>query len=909
MRTAIWGLALLAVSSPAPPQSAPEGVQQPPVFDVGVDVVAVDASVVDGDGRPVLGLGPEDFRVEVDGRARRLVSVEYVGRDVEAPVPAPAPPVHFSSNEDAPRGRLVLVLVDRGNIGRGGGRDVLKAADRFLDTLAPADRVGLAFVPGPLTIIEFTSDLDAIRRGLTGVVGTADRDGFQVPLTEAVAFVKYRDRRRWDEFVNLQCEHYKIQEQQEDCRRQMEAEANQVYMNYRDRSLATQQGLRAVLEGLTQVEGQKTVAFISAGLGTESHGDVRALSDAAARARVTLFVLLLETPVADASFGRSEPVSSADRDLETQGLYELAGLSRGAVLKVVGTGDGAFQRIARELMGYYLLGFEPEGSDRDGKSHSVKVEVARPGTTVRARGLLVIPAAAPTSAALLIGALRAPLGERAVPVQVAAYALSGTTAGKVRLLLSARARAPRPLSFGFVLSGPDGKVVASRAYQGISGGEGDWVDFTAEATVEPAAYVLRLAVVDAAGRRGSVEHKVKAALVSAGGVEVSDLVLAPVVEGKGTRPAVDLEVAGALSALVELRGSDPARVAGAAVAVELAESEAGPAILRVPAELGPADANGVRTAQVTVASGLLPPGGYTARASVLVDGKQVAELTRPFRVVPPPASSAASAPLSALLVDPPPFDRADLLTSAVLGHFVGRLSEIVPGPAPADVAAAMEEARQGRPAAMLDRLGAPGKEDPRSAFLRGVSFYARGNLPAAVTQLQAALRLNSEMFPAAVYVGACYAASAKDLDAIGAWQTALLGEGGSPIVYALLGDALLRVKEAPQAVEILNEGLAAFPDDAGLRRRLGIAYAMAGRSEDALPLLTAWVDAHPEDQPALFATLALLFQGFSREATGTIPPEERQRLTRYAKAYVDGKGPNREVVERWLRYLEARPRG
>ena len=47
-----------------------------------------------------------------------------------------------------------------------------------------------------------------------------------------------------------------------------------------------------------------------------------------------------------------------------------------------------------------------------------------------------------------------------------------------------------------------------------------------------------------------------------------------------------------------------------------------------------------------------------------------------------------------------------------------------------------------------------------------------------------------------------------------------------------------------------------------------MAYAMAGRAEEALPLLTAWVDAHPEDKRALFATLALLFEGFSRETAG-----------------------------------------
>ena len=158
-------------------------------------------------------------------------------------------------------------------------------------------------------------------------------------------------------------------------------------------------------------------------------------------------------------------------------------------------------------------------------------------------------------------------------------------------------------------------------------------------------------------------------------------------------------------------------------------------------------------------------------------------------------------------------------------------------------------------------------------------------------------------------MGACYAASGKDLDAIGAWQTALIGDTGSPVLYGLLSDALLRIQEAEQAVEILNEGLAAFPGEPALRRRLGLAHAMAGQGDEALPLLTAWVDANPGDTEALFATLALLFQGFSREAAGAAAAEERQRLARYARAYVDGGGPNREVVERWLRYLRERSGG
>ena len=233
------------------------------------------------------------------------------------------------------------------------------------------------------------------------------------------------------------------------------------------------------------------------------------------------------------------------------------------------------------------------------------------------------------------------------------------------------------------------------------------------------------------------------------------------------------------------------------------------------------------------------------------------------------------------------------------------------GPVSPGLAAALEEARGGRPATIVDKLGEGAREDARTAFLRGVSLYARGQPGPALTQLQSALRQSSDLFPAAVYMGACYASIGKDLEAIGAWQTALVGEtGGSPVLYALLADALTRVKETQQAIDILVEGLGAFPHDAGLRRRLALAHAAAGHRDEALPLLTAWVDAHPDDNDALLATLAVLFDGFSRQASGAGPGEqgggpgeERAQLVRFARAYVAGNGPNREVIGRWLRYL------
>ena len=331
----------------------------------------------------------------------------------------------------------------------------------------------------------------------------------------------------------------------------------------------------------------------------------------------------------------------------------------------------------------------------------------------------------------------------------------------------------------------------------------------------------------------------------------------------------------------------------------------------MPVEASAPDLDGVRVARITLAGGLLPPGEYVARAAVSAEGKPVASLTRPFRIAVPPAGAGPSrAPLAALLTEQRPYDKAELLAPELLGHYIDQVAGLVPGAPPERVLAAEAEARAGRPEAMLARLPEAGKGDARVSFLRGVSYYAGGNLNAALTQLQAALRARSDLFPAAVYMGACYAAGGKDLDAIGAWQTALIGDSGSPALYRVLADALMRVREADQAVAILDEGLAAFPEDHGP------AAAARPGARDGGPLRggphaarrRGWTPTRTT--PARCSRRSRCSSTASRakpRARGRA--SEQQRLRRYAKAYIDGKGPNREVVERWLRYLDSRAGG
>ena len=95
-------------------------------------------------------------------------------------------------------------------------------------------------------------------------------------------------------------------------------------------------------------------------------------------------------------------ISATHRDLAALGLEALVGLTRGSLQTTFGRAEAAIDRLALELTGYYLLGFEPEASDRDGKAHAIAVKVSRPGVTIRARRQFIAPVASGVVTAALL---------------------------------------------------------------------------------------------------------------------------------------------------------------------------------------------------------------------------------------------------------------------------------------------------------------------------------------------------------------------------------------------------------------------------------------------------------------------------------------------------------------------------
>src|SRR5688500_1159030 len=208
--TSSWAQAPTAKpQDPGPKRQVPS-----PIFRGGVAPVTVDVTALDTNGRQVTDLKAADFEVEIDGDRRQVASAEYVRsvdplRVIGTPHKVVVPDETFSSSnaKGQPSGRLIVILVDQGNIRTGSARAVMNSAKKFVDTLTPEDRVAVIAVPGPGELVDFTTNHDKVREALLRVVGTADplKSRFNRSITEAMALYLNSDTQRAAEAIPREC--------------------------------------------------------------------------------------------------------------------------------------------------------------------------------------------------------------------------------------------------------------------------------------------------------------------------------------------------------------------------------------------------------------------------------------------------------------------------------------------------------------------------------------------------------------------------------------------------------------------------------------------------------------------------------------------------------------------------------
>jgi VWFA-related protein len=415
--TTLLALSVAPFALSASPDQNQDATQKPPTtFRSSLDLIAVDVQVIDRDGTPVAGLGPDKFEVTINGRRRRVVSANLIeSRSATTLTPEERATAAGGTPVIPNLARVVFLAIDCLSFDASASRHVIATARDFIDKLPVSDEVGLFAYPyGPK--MTPTTDHAAVSRALATVIGQRDvpsnqfhlRPSEVVDLSAAASSAAPREASLLEAVVRRECGN----PPEDVCRQRLMLEITGAALYYEGQGNAGLGMLRSLLQQIHAITGRKTLVLISAGMmASDVPGGRPDISELgmqvgkeAARSNTSVYTLYLDTSAVDRfnSEVRSgdKNLQSVARDSEVLGrwLDQFSGAAGGAMFKVqVGTGEYAFDRIFKEISAYYLLGVEPADADRDGRTHEIKVKTTQRNAIIRGRRWVSVPKREPAA--------------------------------------------------------------------------------------------------------------------------------------------------------------------------------------------------------------------------------------------------------------------------------------------------------------------------------------------------------------------------------------------------------------------------------------------------------------------------------------------------------------------------------
>jgi VWFA-related protein len=465
-----------AIQAPAPPPSAaasPAPVPASPAPDASfpsqVDVVTVDVVVTDKKGQPVTGLTRSDFQVVEEDAAQNITSFEAVQLPATASEkPAPRPRVSTNLDRESHAGRSFVILFDDIHLTLVGARNAKAAVAQFLKTgVREGDRVSLVATGGGAwwsTRMEAGRDeLMALLKRLDGRF-IPDSSPERMSDYEAMRIHIYHDQ-QVEERVSRRFETYGASARSQNAQDAnlyqngdpfVQARASDVYFQSVSRNRITLQILQRVLSSLAAAKGRKSVILVSEGFIYDPNlSEFKDSVQASRRGNAALYFLdargLTGMPTYfTAEFG--PPIDSRDIGAvfldtlqEAEGSESLAADSGGFSVKNTNDLGKGIQRIADESRSYYLLGYIPTSTARDGRFRKIQVKVpGRKGLSIRARKGYFAPLDEKVEAKKpqavdpdIQAALDSPYQEQGVPLRTTSYVFDETLLGKASALIAA----------------------------------------------------------------------------------------------------------------------------------------------------------------------------------------------------------------------------------------------------------------------------------------------------------------------------------------------------------------------------------------------------------------------------------------------------------------------------------------
>lgn len=374
---------------PPPPPQQPRDSRA--VIRAFTDLVLIDVHVTDRAGKPVKGLPLEKFTVLEDGKTQKISSFDYSDIEtIETAAAADEKPVVISLGavaapekvREAVRDRRMIVLYfDLTSMQPDEVLRANEAALRYLrEQMTPADLVAvLAFGNRLGVLANFTNDRALLERAVARL--RPGKDSHLAGGAEAAA-------PEGEEAVS------------EDTGAAFTPDETEFNIFNTDRKLAALQGVAEMLRG---IPGRKSVIHLTGGVtqtGQENRSQLRAATDAANRANVSLYTVDVRGLAASVPGGSASEGSAAGtamfsgaavfrqtslRQDSRETLATLASDTGGRSFFDLGDFSKAFEKVQEDASGYYLLGYSSANPLKDGRWRNVKVRVDAPGVKIRHR--------------------------------------------------------------------------------------------------------------------------------------------------------------------------------------------------------------------------------------------------------------------------------------------------------------------------------------------------------------------------------------------------------------------------------------------------------------------------------------------------------------------------------------------
>ena len=463
-------LASAQTTTPQPPPPPTPTPQPGMTFPAAVELVTVDAVVTDQKNGAVENLTRDSFRVFEDGKEQQIASFEAV-------VLPPAPPSGprklrtISTNQGAENrtGRTFVIVFDDIHLHPFQANRAKAAIDQFLKTgTRDGDRVTLLASGGgawwSTRMPEGYKELMALLKRLDGR-DIPDTGQDRVTEWEAMRIHIYRDKqveervtRRFETYgVNPGTRNQNETGQSFDGDPLVQGRASEVYYQATAKNKITLNAVERALSSLASTKGRKSLVLVSQGFIYDPNLDeFKDVVQASRRGNCAIYFVdtmgLGGMPVAmTAEYGPALPqedigAAFAENLERSEGAESISADSGGFSVKNSNDLAKGLQRIADETRVYYLVGYNPTNTARDGKFRKIVLKVGVKDLKVRARkGYFAQLEGAAKVAKKVEGgpdpqfqeALDSPFEIAEIPMRLTAYVFDETLLGKASAILHA----------------------------------------------------------------------------------------------------------------------------------------------------------------------------------------------------------------------------------------------------------------------------------------------------------------------------------------------------------------------------------------------------------------------------------------------------------------------------------------